>query len=85
MRRPRRVLTAATAMPPSIERAPAVEPDNLRCRPSPATWVPGAWPHSYGYVGDGLTWDTIPTSCTVRASAAGSTRTRPLRRWASWS
>jgi phospholipase C len=36
------------------------EPNNFRCWPSPATWVPGVFPHSYGYQGNGFTWDTIP-------------------------
>jgi phospholipase C len=36
------------------------EPNNFRCWPSPAVWVPDAWPQTYGYPGNAFTWDTIP-------------------------
>ncbi len=35
------------------------EPNNLRCWIT-GTWVPGAWPQTYKYAGNALTWDTIP-------------------------
>lgn len=36
------------------------EPNNRRCWPKPSAWVPDQQPHSYGYVANGFTWDTIP-------------------------